>query len=151
MKRNFFSIASLKPHDVLSDILNVETENAIESNYQIESKFFSRSVKLATSSQLLVAGYLFLEKLATSIQLLVTGKSKLLVASYIKITGSYIVNIMHTRLYQIWVDIMLNLAGYLYLLSINILWGGGGGFKILGYKMGGGGFFFLWKKSFNKN
>ena len=59
MKRKFFSIASLKPHDVLSDILNVETENAIESNYQLESKFFSRSVKLATSSQLLVAGYLF--------------------------------------------------------------------------------------------
>ena len=34
-----------------------------------------RSVKLATSSQLLVAGYLFREKLATSSQLLVTRKS----------------------------------------------------------------------------
>ena len=34
-----------------------------------------RSVKLATSSQLLVAGYMFREKLATSSQLLVTRKS----------------------------------------------------------------------------
>ena len=41
-----------------------------------------RTVKLATSSQLLVAGYLFWEKLATSSQLLVNGKSTLLVASY---------------------------------------------------------------------
>ena len=54
----------------------------------------TRSVKLATSSQLLVAGYLFWEKLATSSKLLVTRKSKLLVASYMKIIGNYV---MHTR------------------------------------------------------
>ena len=40
-----------------------------------ENTHLCRSVKLATSSQLLVAGYLFREKLATSSQLLVTRKS----------------------------------------------------------------------------
>ena len=78
-----------------------------------------RSVKLATSNQLLVAGYLFWEKLATSNQLLVTGYliwEKLAACSqlrenYRNLRKAY--KIWHDRLYQIFADITLNLVSYL--------------------------------------
>ena len=52
---------------------------------------FHRSVKLATSSQLLVAGYLFRENLASSSQLLATGYLQLTLPIYFfTVTGIFL-------------------------------------------------------------
>ena len=63
----------LMSHTLLWSSLYLHKSGLLHRTWKIHLQ--KRSVKLATSSQLLVAGYLFREKLATSSQLLVTRKN----------------------------------------------------------------------------
>ena len=97
-------------------------------------KIKDRTVKLATSSQLLEAGYLFWEKFATSSQLLVSHREKLATSRQLLVSGYLIWRKLHVAtssqlhynyrklcnaykicyvgLYQIFADITLNLVSY---------------------------------------